>query len=156
MLIALSLINRLELLPRRFADGILIPDAVWQEVVVAGAHRAGAEQVRHASWLRVQSVQNRSLVRLLSVGLDQGEAEAIALADELKSGFLLLDEKDARRTARNLGLAVLGTLGLLIWAKRSGVIPCLRSELDALVGPGQFRLSQSVYAEALRLVGESR
>jgi predicted nucleic acid-binding protein len=51
--------------------------------------------------------------------LDEGEAEAIALCREQQAELVLLDEKDARRVVRRLGLAVLGTVGVLIWAKRA-------------------------------------
>ncbi|NEP82188.1 MAG: DUF3368 domain-containing protein [Okeania sp. SIO3C4] len=85
--------------------------------------------------------------------LDEGEAEAIALFCELPSEALLLDEKNARRIAKQMGLPVLGTVGILIWAKQSGLISTLKEQLDALKVQG-FRLSQLVYQEALRKVGE--
>jgi hypothetical protein len=86
--------------------------------------------------------------------LDEGEAEAIALAREEQAPVVLLDEKDARQVARRLNLRVLGTVGLLIWAKRVGAIASLREQLDTLRTLGRFRLSQAVYDEALRIVGE--
>jgi len=91
---------------------------------------------------------------LLSAHLDDGEAEAIVVARERHSHIVLLDEKDARRAARRLGLKVLGTVGVLIWAKRSGHIVSLRGQLDMLRGRGKFRLGQKVYDGALRVVGE--
>ena len=51
----------------------------------------------------------------------------------------------------NLGL---GTVGILIWGRRAGLLPCLRSALDDLVGRGQFHLGSDVYASALRTVDE--
>jgi len=93
---------------------------------------------------------------VLQQDLDQGEAEAIALLLEQLSEALLLDEKKARQVARRMNLLILGTLGLLIWAKRQGVIVNLQEQLDALRTVAKFRLSQQVYDEALRQVGESR
>jgi predicted nucleic acid-binding protein len=83
----------------------------------------------------------------------EGEAEAIALALAEKAQVVLLDEKDARQAGRRVNLHVLGSVGVLIWAKRIGVLASLRQELDALRKEG-FRLNQSLYDEALRLVDE--
>jgi predicted nucleic acid-binding protein len=154
-LIGLSAIDRLDLLQARFPNGILIPDAVWHEVVEAGEGRPGAQAVRAAGWIRRQVVGNRAWVRLLRTELDEGEAEAIVLASELGAGMVLLDERDARRLAERVGLRVLGTVGILVWARRVGRIESLRAELDALEGRGRFRLSRTLRERALREVGEA-
>jgi len=156
VLIALSSIGQLSILTQRFPDGILLPQAVWYEVVETGAGRAGATDVAAGLnvWLTVQNVQNKTLISLLQQDLDNGEAEAIALLLEPSSDALLLDEKKARQVARRMTLPILGTLGLLVWAKRQGVIVDLQEQLDALRTVAKFRLSQQVYNEALRQVGE--
>ena len=86
--------------------------------------------------------------------LDEGESEAIALADELKADVVLLDEKDARRIAKQLGLRVLGTIGILVWGKRVGKINNLRQVLDILQNRAMFRISHTLYQQALKSVGE--
>ncbi len=154
VLIALAAIGRLSLLARRFPDGIVIPQAVWREVVENGEGKPGAQAVSEAEWIERRAVRDRDLVVLLLESLDEGEAEAIALSREIGTPLVLLDEKDARRVARRLGLRVLGTVGLLIWAKREGLIIHLKEELDRLRREGGFRLSQEVYEEALREVHE--
>lgn len=154
VLIALSTIGQLSLLNQRFPDGVLLPQAVWQEVVGTGAAQPGAQEVASTSWLTVREVANKSLVSLLRMELDAGEAEAIALFSEEPLQAILLDEKNARRVARRLGLPVLGTVGVLIWAKQTGLIPTLKEQLDALQSQGKFRLSQFVYQESLNTVGE--
>jgi uncharacterized protein len=102
-------------LTQRFPDGILIPQAVWYEVVETGAGRAGAIEVAAglSIWLSVQEVENKTLISVLQQDLDQGEAEAIALLLEQPSEALLLDEKKAGQVARRMNLPILGTLGLL-------------------------------------------
>jgi hypothetical protein len=65
VLIALSSIGQLELLERRFPDGVFLPQAVWKEVVETGEGRFGAKQVAQASWLTIRSVVNTALVSLL-------------------------------------------------------------------------------------------
>lgn len=154
VLIALSIVGQFELLSRRFPEGILIPKAVWQEVIETGKGQPGTEEIASASWVVVREVRDKALVSLLRGELDEGEAEAIALAREEQIPLVLLDEKDARRVARRLNLQVLGTVGLLIWGKRVGVIASLREQLDTLQTLGKFRLSQTIYDEALRVVGE--
>ncbi|MDH7486384.1 MAG: DUF3368 domain-containing protein [Anaerolineae bacterium] len=62
--------------------------------------------------------------------------------------------KEARQTARRLGIYVLGTVGLLIWARRQGLISNLSEQLKALQEKGGFRLSQELCLEALRQAGE--
>ncbi|RMG50529.1 MAG: DUF3368 domain-containing protein [Acidobacteria bacterium] len=146
VLIALSRIGQLRLLQCRFADGVLIPDAVWDEVVETGGDRPGVSEVRAASWIQRRRVKDQDYVRLLRADLDAGEAEAIALAREEGAEVILLDEKEARRTARRLGIQVLGTVGLLIWARREGLIPSLRELLQTLQEEGGFRLSREVCA----------
>ena len=59
ILIGLSAIGRLELLHRRFPEGVIVPDAVWQEVVETGHGRTGAEQVATAEWICRQQIQNK-------------------------------------------------------------------------------------------------
>ncbi|GGA17835.1 DUF3368 domain-containing protein [Okeania sp. KiyG1] len=153
ILIALSTIGQLQLLSQRFPDRVLMPRAVQREVVETGVGQPGAIEVASASWLVVQEASNKSLVSALRMELDEGEAEAIALFCELPSEALLLDEKNARRIAKQMGLPVLGAVGILIWAKQSGLISTLKEQLDALKTQG-FHLGQPVYQEALRKVGE--
>lgn len=154
VLIALSSIGQLSLLEHRFPQGILIPEAVWREVVEAGADRPGAQEVRAADWIQRRSVEDQDYVRFLAIELDEGEAEAIVLARQEGADVVLLDEKEARRVAGHLGLHVLGTVGLLIWARRQGLISSLGTQLKALQEQGGFRLSQELCLEALRQVDE--
>ncbi|MFP5273005.1 DUF3368 domain-containing protein [Coleofasciculus sp.] len=154
ILIALSTIGQLSLLHQRFPDGVFLPQAVWREVVETGKGQPGAQDLASASWLTIRQVTNTSVISLLRIELDEGEAEAIALFAENPVDTILLDEKNARRVARQMGLPVLGTVGILIWAKQQGLIITLKEQLDALQNQGKFRLSQSLYQEALKRVGE--
>lgn len=154
ILIALSAIGRLDLLREKFAQGVIIPDAVWEEVVVSGHGLPGAESVANARWIMRQQVVDTTLVFTLRASLDKGEAEVIALGHEIKADVLLLDEKSARNIARRFNRPVLGTIGMLIWAKRNGLIRSLSAELEALRQKGGFRLGKNVCQYALAQVGE--
>jgi predicted nucleic acid-binding protein len=154
VLIGLSSIQRLELLSRRFDEGIWIPEAVWREVVVAGKDRPGADAVSAARWIHRATAPTGALLNLLQAELDTGEAEAIALALSENIGVVLLDEQEARAVARRMNLTVVGTIGLLIWARKRGILPSLRAELDALRQRGGFHLGDQVCQEALKAIGE--
>ena len=154
ILIALSRIGQFDLLSQRFEEGILIPQEVWHEVVETGNGRSGANEVRVANWITVRKIKNSPLLALLSTELDKGESEAIALSIEEQADIILLDERSARRKAVSLGLTVLGTVGVLIWAKRVGLIENLRLQLNTLQTTGHFHLSRTVYKQALQSVGE--
>lgn len=114
VLIALSGIDRLDILHQRFPEGVIIPDAVWREVIETGHGRPGAEDVAVAQWIMRREIQNRVLATTLESSLDLGEAEVIALGHEIGADLLLLDEKSARSVAVRLNFSVLGTVGLLV------------------------------------------
>jgi predicted nucleic acid-binding protein len=139
-LIGLERIGRLDLLPKVFSN-VFAPAMVAAEV--------GSE----TSWLTVQPVQNLAVVATLSTQMDEGEAEAIALAMELGDVLLILDDKKARRVAQQIGLKVIGTVGMLLRAKRDGVITEIKPLLTALV-EADFRISEGIIQKALRLSGE--
>lgn len=154
VLIGLSSIGYLHLIQEQFSGKVLIPPAVWKEVVEQGGDRPGSHQVSKADWINVHDLKNQDISTILKMELDEGESEAIALADELKADVVLLDEKDARRIAKQLGLRVLGTIGILVWGKRVGKINNLRQVLDILQNRAMFRISHTLYQQALKSVGE--
>ncbi len=92
------------------------------------------------------------MVAALKLIVDPGESEAIALAYE-KRLRLIVDDRKAREAAQRLGIAVTGTVGLLLKAKQAGIIPAVLPLLDAL-DQHQFRISPSLRTEALRLACE--
>lgn len=96
-LIALAKIQKLDLL-KHFFGTVSIPQEVYDEVVTRGGPLYGADEVSRASWIRVVSVENRTAVDALSLTLDRGEAEAIALAREIDA-LLIIDDRDGRDAA---------------------------------------------------------
>lgn len=140
-LISLSRIGKLDVLHELFG-GIIIPEAVYYEVVVRGAGRIGAEEVKKAKWIKKQKVQNALAVGAFKVNLGAGESEAIALASERKADFLILDDFKARQTAEELSLEVIGTVAVLQKAEEKGIIDNLQSVLQNLRDVGFYFLSQ--------------
>ncbi|RDV80906.1 DUF3368 domain-containing protein [Ammonifex thiophilus] len=103
-------------------------------------------------WLLVQSPSDRMLVSVLQQVVDSGEAEAIALAME-RGWRLIADDRKARSWAKRLGVHVIGTAGILVRAKREGLLSSVKPLLEAMQQKG-FRMSPALVAEVLRLAGE--
>ena len=135
-LICLARIGRIELLPRLFSK-IFVPPEVWNEVTVRGQSHPGAYEVSQATWFTIQAPDSQ-LVRPLSILVDAGEAEAIALAQTTPDCIILLDDSRARKIAERLNIKQIGTIGLLLRAKRSGLIEKIRPHIDALVENGIY------------------
>ncbi len=142
--IALSLINQLELLNQLF-DEVIIPDAVYQEIVLSGASKPGAIELKNASWIQVQSVTPSSTIEPLLLGLDRGELEVILLAVSIKPDWVIIDEKLARRVAKVMGLSVKGTVGILLAGFHAGYLSKQETldSLQQLVNNG-IRLSSKI------------
>jgi predicted nucleic acid-binding protein len=139
-LIAFERIRRQELLKRLFGT-IFIPPAVRVEVF--GLHQL-------PDWI-VEREPTPAFHPSKSLG--RGEVEAIALALELKADWLLMDDLDGRKEAVRLGLTVMGTIGVLIFAKQKGIINAIQPLLDALEAVG-FYYGEELRAIALSLAGE--
>lgn len=144
VLIALSEIGRLSLLKDLFRQ-VLIPPAVLREVQGSIAPLP--------EWVEVQAPSEASVSRSMGPLLDPGETEAIGLASDTAATLIILDDLPARRQALARGLPVVGTAGILVMAKRAGLIDSVRPDLDALRAHG-FHLRQDVYVEVLRGAGE--
>jgi uncharacterized protein len=152
-LIYSSPIGQLDLL-RRLHDRVLVPRTVFEEVVESGAGLPGSKEVAAARWLEILSVDGSdSVLRTLLSVLDAGEAAAIALARRENADLVLIDERRGRGAARRLGLSVQGTLGVLLRAKRTGVINKVEPQLRALLDAG-FWMSDDVVHRTLVAAGE--
>jgi predicted nucleic acid-binding protein len=144
-LIALARIQRLDLLSAIF-ESVLIPPAVAREI--------SPSIPVLPTWLQIQAPNVLPPASLLRRSLGEGEREALALAIELRADWIILDDLPARRSAQATGLNVIGTLGTLLTAKRTGLLKSIRPELDALLRTSFF-LSPELSNELLRAAGET-
>lgn len=152
-LIGLAVVHRFDLL-RRFFSEIIIPQAVYDEAVIAGREAGSAKQeILAADWIKVVAVKDRLAVEILLDELDLGEAETIILAREINADWVLMDERKGRRKLAQLNQQKIGTLGILLKARQSGLLPALKPELELLRQNG-FSISQQVIDEILHQVGE--
>lgn len=76
------------------------------------------------------------------------------MAIYLRANFLVIDDLPGRHAAEGLGLRVIGTLGLLVRAKHSGLIGEVRPLMDALIAHGLYT-SAGLYHRILSLAGET-
>ena len=141
-LIALAQINSLALLQQLFGS-VLIPPAVAREIT---------QSVTLPVWISQQSPA-RSISPSILATLDPGERETISLALEIGADWVVLDDLPARRQAAALGLPVIGTLGILILAKRRGRASTVRPSVDALRSM-RFHMTPGLYEQVLAIAGE--
>jgi hypothetical protein len=150
-IISLVLIGKLDLLQQLY-DEVLIPPAVESEVLAGGTGRIGVGDFRVAGYIRSKPLSDPSRADLLS-DLDRGEAEVIALAQELSADLVIIDEKIARKHALRVGLNITGVLGVLLRAKEKGLIQEVKPLLEKLQNDGIW-LAPEIVNETLRLAKE--
>lgn len=147
-LIALGRLDLLHLRSDLFAQ-VQVPQAVRDECMA---------RLQNLDASRIQSALDKQWLTLCTAtpiaipGLDFGECAAIARALEIEAG-LLVDDRAARQHASTLGLAVIGTLGILVLAKRAGHVDAIGPLIAKLRASGQ-RLSSAAVAQALAAASE--
>lgn len=132
--------------------GLIIPQEVYNEIMVKGEGKPGAEEIKKAKWVSLQKPKNRLEVEELKERLGPGESEAIILAQELKA-ILLADEWNTIKEARVRGIEIISTHLILIEAKKKGFIKSVKKELNELIATG-FRTTPALIEKTLRKVGE--
>lgn len=120
-LIALSLIDRLDLLHQLF-DEVLVRTMVYEEVVMTGSGGSGSTDLEAASWIQVRTPSAAPTIEPMLLGLDPGEFQVLLLAREVQSDWVLIDERRGRRIARALRLSVKGTVGILLAAVHADLL----------------------------------
>lgn len=129
---------------------IIIPQTVYNELCELADQKKILDD---QDWISVIAAENRSVITQLEANLDKGEAEAIALAIELQSDFLIIDEIKGRTIAENMGIKIVGLLGTLLKAKELGHLSELKPKLEQLVKLG-FRINPRLYEHVLKMAGE--
>ncbi len=139
-------------LPSRLFEIVLIPPAVRDELIRPRRRFRPIEVMRIPGAI-VQAPTDSAHVRELQQRLDSGEAEAIALAEEVQAE-LLIDEKAGRQVARQRGLPVIGVVGLLAESRTRGLIPAVAPLLETLRSQLGFFLSDALIEQIRRKCGE--
>jgi len=128
-------IDRLDILKTLYKE-IIIPEAVYEELE-EGKNKYYVN-ISNENWIKIFTVKNKSFVEQLEEELDRGEAEAIALSLEISADLLLIDEKIGRKFAEENGLKITGTIGILLKAKKKGVIKEVKPLIFELMEKGNY------------------
>jgi predicted nucleic acid-binding protein len=136
---------------RAFANEVWVPEAVAGEIQQRGSGDVTAQALVTTGWLVVKPVPVIN-VAIAEWRLGAGESATVALA--LTHGLdAIIDDLAGRKCAESLGVPLRGTLGIVLAARRRGVIPAARPVIDDLVSAGLY-LSRRVIDDALLRVGE--
>jgi uncharacterized protein len=150
-LIGLARIGQIGLVQKLFVR-VIVPRKVWAEVTEARADAPGAAEVAAQGWVELVDADEGLVVELRDL-VDDGEAEAIAVAKKMPGSVLLVDDQSARRLAMQLNLPIIGTLGILAAAKRAGHLTEVRPHIESLQQIGAY-LGDALVQAVLKEIGE--
>jgi predicted nucleic acid-binding protein len=150
-LVFLARENLLEML-RIGVDEVAVPESVIAEIHGHGSDDPTVKAIESLDWLQIRPAGKvASVVALWDLGPGESAVLSLALAEE--SSWAVIDDWQARRCARSLGIRCIGTLGLVLLAKQTGRIPAARPVVEQLRMSGMY-LSDLVISQALSQVGE--
>lgn len=136
---------------RELYGEISIPVAVYNDIE-AGKQKGYYKDLTKIDWIKILPIKDKQATKYF-LDLDLGEAEAIVLATELNADLVILDEKLGRFYAKHADLKITGTIGVLIKAKRLGLIKELKPLLYELTTKNVW-ISEKLIEEILTQVGE--
>ena len=141
----------LHILPA-LAGRIMVPSAVVAEIDEGQRRGVNLPHLAEHDWLKLRKPSCIDALHLV-FDLGPGETQVLGLALELPGSVVVLDDALARRVAESLKLPLTGTLGLLLDAKRAGIITAVTPSIDHLQSLG-FRLASQTRTAVLKLAGE--
>ncbi len=147
--------DNISLLAKLFGT-VYIPDAVANEVNVIFSSCAEWQKCVEKEQIIIQSISNTIFVKQMVPFLHKGEAEAICLSLEKKAKLCLIDDKDARTIAQLNNLPVTGTLGILLKAKKTGLISSVKELIDRLRAEHHFWIREDMYQKVLHIAKEKK
>lgn len=151
-LIALSHVGQLDLLKKLYEE-IMIPEAVYHELSVKMESICKKTVDKSSDWIQVEKIKNQMAKSMYKTQLHDGEVEVMILSKEIEADVVIIDDANAKKHAKYLGLPITGTLGVLIKAKQKGYIGELKPVLQRMVENGIY-ISQSLIELCLKQVGE--
>lgn len=149
----LLVVGHIHLLQQTYHQ-VIIPPAVFFELRALEKFDIDLNPLLDAEWMEVRAADEKMIRAIESFNLDEGETEAIALAREIKADVLIIDEAKGREVARKFGLQTTGLLGILIKAKKDGIIFSVKPILDNLIAEANFRISKELYEQILNMINE--
>ena len=143
-------VGQLELLNAVFGQ-VVVPRAVYNELCKVPGQQTIIDQ---QNWLFIDHAKDLKHVKTLENELDAGEAEAIVLALEMRADYLVIDEFKGRNKAEEIGLKIIGSLGMVLQAKQKGLISAVKPLIDDLIQKAEFRVHPALYQQVLNIAGE--
>lgn len=140
-LILLEKIDELELLHKLFGKITTTPEV------------ANEYGLKLPDWIELKEASNKTYQTIIEASVDKGEASAIALAIEQTDCLIIIDDLKGRKFAHQLQLNVTGTLGIMVDAKHSGIVPSVIPLLNK-VKATNFRLTKKIESIILTKAGE--
>lgn len=137
---------------RRLASRVVVPHAVSEELRAARAKGHAVPDPKDLDWADIRKPASDAVLSLVR-DLGPGETQALALALESPGSVVVIDDRLVRRVAASLLMQTTGTLGLLVDAKRSGLIPAVKP-LIARLQDLRFGVAPDTRAAILRLAAE--
>lgn len=131
---------------------VIVPWEVGQELAAGHAKDATWQEIQSLSGI-VHRPKAIAVHPLLSTQIDMGEAAVIQTALDEAHDAVILDDLKARRIALTLGLQVTGTLGILLQAKQTGLLPSVKAAITTLEQRGMW-IAPALVAKAVQLAGE--
>lgn len=149
-LILLGKINQLEL-AERLASRLIVPKSVFDEIATGEQDRLTQSTL---NWAQRHTQPDVAIpVSILNWDIGVGESQVLAHCVLINGSKAVLDDGEARAAAQSHRIPLLGTLGIILRAKGSGLIAAARPLIEQLLANGSY-LSSSLVREALRKVGE--
>jgi predicted nucleic acid-binding protein len=149
-LIALATCDSLFLLEAIFGN-VLVPEAVLSEVTTIDKPQSARLQTYLHG--KVRSVDMQRFI-YLDAFADAGETQAMLLYKEVGADYLLIDDKRGRKVAKINQIKTVGTLGVLLQAKRAGFIPCIAPLIDQISASPVY-MSEGLIQIVLEFAGET-
>jgi uncharacterized protein len=153
VIVNLARVGHARLLQKIYHE-VWIPGKVAEEFTRLASANPHFYGLQLPAWLQIrdpimipQHIQTNDL-------LDDGECAALALALEMPADAVLIDEENGRMIAAELGLKRVGILGILLRAKKDGLVPALNPIFESLQRDANFWVSLSLRQEILQLAGE--
>ncbi|MBW1717629.1 MAG: DUF3368 domain-containing protein [Deltaproteobacteria bacterium] len=147
-------LHRLGLLEvlKKLYGGIIVPEAVKRELEEGQIQGEDVPRLGTYPWIEITPVSMPRYLELIA-DLGPGESEVLALATNHPSALVIVDDKLARRVAEMQGFTLTGTAGVLLRAKRKGLILALKPLIEKLLDL-DFRLKPDLVKAILELAGE--
>lgn len=149
-LVALAACDSLLLLDALFGS-VLVPQAVFSEVTVSGKPQSARLQMYLQNKIRQVDMQH---FVYLDAYADAGETQAMLLYKVEQADYLLIDDRRGRKVAKINQIKTIGSLGVLLHAKRSGLISHVAPLIQQIAASPVF-ISERLVQTVLELAAET-